>query len=641
MIVGTAGHIDHGKTSLVRALTGVDTDRLPEEKKRGITIELGYAALPVPGAEPIGFVDVPGHEKLVRTMVAGASGIDCALLLVAADDGVMPQTVEHLTILSLLGVTRGAAVLTKIDRVDATQRAERRAQVQALLAGSTLAGSPVMEVSAVRGDGIEALRQQLLDEAAAQAGTAPAQMAAAGFRMALDRVFTLDGIGTVVAGSVAAGTVRIGDALCLAHDASQAWRVRSLHSHGAHIDAAHAGQRCAIGLAGLERSAVQRGQTLCDPAIAQGSLRLDVWLQVAATEDKPLKSGMQVHLHLGTQEVMASVAVLGAPQIGPGQAALAQVVARQPVHAWWGDRLVLRDASATRTVAGGSVLDAQGPSRYRQTPQRLAYLAAQREPDARQRLLAALAEAPFGIESAAWLRNAGLRDWLFDAASLPGVVFGAGRRWAISDAALRANQQVVLEALRAFHQQHPEDIGPDVKRARRLALPRMPEPLWNALLDQLVADTRITRRAGFVHLPEHGAQLREAERIVAQRALPMLLQGRFDPPWVRDIAGSARLPEAQVRSVLARLAQSGEVFQIVKDLFYHPQVVQELADLARAIAQRDGEVLAASFRDATGLGRKRAIQILEFFDRIGFLRRVGDTHLLRPGTPLFAQGKHT
>ena len=286
MIVGTAGHIDHGKTSLVRALTGVDTDRLPEEKKRGITIELGYAAMPVEGCEPIGFVDVPGHEKLVRTMVAGASGIDHALLLVAADDGVMPQTAEHLTILSLLGVRHGAAVITKTDRVDAATVSQRHAEVQALLANSSLAGCPVFEVSALRGDGIDMLRAHLLQAAQAMREH---QGTNAAFRMALDRVFTLDGIGTVVAGSVAAGAVRVGDILCLANDASRTWRVRSLQSHGREVQAAQAGQRCAIALAGLDRQAVQRGQTLCDPSIAQHSLRLDVWLEVAASEDKPLR----------------------------------------------------------------------------------------------------------------------------------------------------------------------------------------------------------------------------------------------------------------------------------------------------------------------------------------------------------------
>jgi len=633
MIVGTAGHIDHGKTALVHALTGVDTDRLPEEKRRGITLELGYAAMPVDGAEPIGFVDVPGHEKLVRTMVAGATGIDHALLLVAADDGVMPQTREHLAILSLLGISRGTAVLTKIDRAESALVSQRAGEVQALLSHSGLGDWPVVPVSALRGDGMDALRERLLGEARhAKAHTLPQS----GFRMGLDRVFTLSGIGTVVAGSIGAGTVRLGDALCLAHDPAHTWRVRSLQSHGLTVQEAHAGQRCAIGLAGLERGKVERGQTLCDPAIAQPSSRLDVWLEVARDEAKPLRSGMQVHLHAATQDVVASVALLGRDKLAPGEAGLAQIVTRTPVQSWWGDRLVLRDASATRTVAGGRVIDPDGPARYRQTDERLAFLHSQREEDPQQRLQGALAVSPFGIDGARWLRSGGLADWPFDTSTVADAVFGKGRQWVIAAQRLREQEAAVLAMLEDFHTRLPEDTGPDTKRARRLALPRMPEPLWNALLDQMVVDGRIGRRSGFIHLPSHGAQLREAERVVAQRALPMLQQGRFDPPWVRDIAGTARLPEAQVRSVLARLAKSGEVFQVVRDLYYHPLVVHELAQLAREIEAREGQVVAASFRDATGLGRKRAIQILEFFDRIGYLRRVGDAHLVRPGTPLFA-----
>jgi selenocysteine-specific elongation factor len=303
MIVGTAGHIDHGKTALVQALTGVNADRLPEEKRRGITIELGYAAMTQPDGTTIGFVDVPGHEKLVRTMVAGASGIDYALLLIAADDGVMPQTLEHLTILSLLGVQRGAAVITKADRADAALLAQRQAQATALLAQAGLAHWPVLTVSVHRGDGMDALRALLATEAAAQTPTASTSE---GFRMGLDRVFTLDGIGTVVAGSIAAGTVRTGDMLCLAHAPTELYRVRSLHSHNRSVDVAHAGQRCAVGLAGLERSKVERGHTLCDPAIALSTQRLDVWLQVAPTESKALRSGTHVHLHAGTQDTTAS-----------------------------------------------------------------------------------------------------------------------------------------------------------------------------------------------------------------------------------------------------------------------------------------------------------------------------------------------
>lgn len=636
MIVGTAGHIDHGKTALVRALTGIDADRLPEEKRRGITIELGYAWMPLEDGRRIGFVDVPGHEKLVRTMVAGASGIDFGLLLIAADDGPMPQTIEHATILSLLGVRRGAAVITKIDRVEPARVAETEARVRALLASSGLDEYPVLHVSSVRGDGIDALRADLVDALAAAPGD---EVAGAGFRMGLDRAFTLDGVGTVVAGSVSAGGMTIGDALSLAASPDDTYRVRSLQVHSRAAQAAQAGQRCAVGLAGLERTDELRGQVLCDPAIALTTQRIDVWLQVAATEDKPLRSGTLVHLHAATQDCLATVAVLGQPSIAPGAGAPAQLVLHKPANVWHGDRFILRDASAVRTVAGGQVLDPLGPIRYRQTPERLAYLETQRAIDPLTRLLGALAQAQYGVNGATWLRSSGLARWPFDLASVPDIVVGAGGEWLIARARLDEAQAGLLAALRDFHDKYPDEIGPDVQRARRLAAPRMPEALWLQLTGHMNEAGVLARRNGFLHLPEHGVALRAAEQIVAEHALPMLREGRFDPPWVRDIALQARLPEAQVRQVLGRMARGGDVYQVVKDLFYHPAVMQELAALARKLAAEEagGQVTAARFRDLTGLGRKRAIQILEFFDRIGLLRRVGDVHLLRPGTLLFSE----
>jgi selenocysteine-specific elongation factor len=636
MIVGTAGHIDHGKSALVRALTGQEGDRLPEEKRRGITIELGYAFMPATKGGLIGFVDMPGHEKLVRTMVAGASGIDFALLLVAADDGIMPQTIEHSSILSLLGVRRGAAVITKIDRVDEALRKQRISEVQALLADAGLTDYPVLCVSALQGDGVEDLRSLLLAEAE---DIKPDIAAVNAFRMGLDRAFTLDGVGTVVAGSIAEGQVKVGDMLCLAHAPDKSYRVRSLHVHNQNVESAHAGQRCAVGLVGLERSAVERGQMLCDPAIAQSTDRMDVFLQVAATEAAPLRSGTLVHLHLATQECMASLAILGQTALAPGESGLAQLVMKEGINAWHGDRFILRDASANRTIGGGSVLDTNAPTRYRQTPQRLAFLQTQHNADPTIRLQGALQHAPFGVNSAEWLRSAGLRDWPFAPDGLAGIVFGQGRAWAIAQERLQENEATVVNALQAFHARYPEDIGPDLQRARRLAVPRMPETLWSQLIDRMASNGVLAKRNGFLHLAEHGVQLLAAEKIVAERALPLLLEGNFDPPWIRDIAVTIRQPESQVRHVFIRLAKAGEVYQIVKDLYYHPQVVRKLAALVRQIHERDGEVTAANFRDATELGRKRAILILEFFDRIGFLRRVDDKHLLRPGTVLFPAGE--
>lgn len=636
MIVGTAGHIDHGKTALVRALTGIDADRLPEEKRRGITIELGYAWMPLEDGSRIGFVDVPGHERLVRTMVAGASGIDFGLLLIAADDGPMPQTIEHATILSLLGVRRGAAVITKIDRVDEARLAETGAQVRSLLASVGLEDYPVLQVSSVRGDGVDALRAKLVEELHAGSGEG---VAGSGFRMGLDRAFTLDGVGTVVAGSASAGSVIIGAGLCLAGVPDKDYRVRSLQVHSRAAQEAHAGQRCAVGLAGLERTDDLRGQVLCDPAIALTTQRIDVWLQVASTEEKALRSGTLVHLHAATQDCLATVAVLGQPSIAPGAAAPAQLVLHKPANVWHGDRFILRDASAIRTVAGGAVLDPVGPVRYRQTPERLAYLETQRADDPLTRLLGALDQAPYGVNGATWLRSAGLARWPFDLSTVPDVVVGEGGAWLISRARLTENEAGLLQALADFHTKYPDEIGPDLLRARRLAAPRMPEALWLQLSEHMIAAGKIVRRNGFLHLPEHGVALRAAEQVVAEHALPKLLDGRFDPPWVRDIAQTARLPEVQVRQVLGRMARGGDVYQVVKDLFYHPAVMQEAATLVRRLAREDakGEVTAARFRDETGLGRKRAIQILEFFDRIGFLRRVGDVHLMRPGTMLFPE----
>ncbi len=487
--------------------------------------------------------------------------------------------------------------------------------------------------SAQQGDGVAALADLLRAEAPRPAAR-PADEAA--FRMPLDRVFSLAGVGTVVAGSIAAGRVRLGDALCLAHAPERPLRVRSLQSHGSELAQASAGERCAIGLAGLAREDVQRGHVLCTPAIAQASDRLDAWLEVAASEGRALRSGTLVHLHLATQERMATVAVLGANAIAPGRAGLAQLVLREPVHAWQADRFVLRDASAQRTVAGGQVLDSQGPARYRQAPERLALLATQRAETAQARFAAALAQAPFGLHEEPWLRASGHERWPFSLADIADAVRADDAGWIIARPQLERLEQSLLTVLQDFHAAAPQEVGPDVKRARRLAAPRMPDAPWERLVARLVADGRIALRNGFLQLPAHAEQLRAADRIVAERALPLLVQGRFDPPWVREVAAETRVPEVQVRQVLARLAQGGEVFQVVRDLYYPPRTVHELAVLVRGIAVREGAIEAAAFRDATGLGRKRAIQILEFFDRVGLLRRVGDRHLLRPGTQLFA-----
>lgn len=636
MIVGTAGHIDHGKTTLVRALTGVDTDRLSEEKQRGISIELGYAFLDAPTGERIGFVDVPGHERLVHTMLAGATGIDHALLLVAADDGVMPQTREHLAVLSLLGLAQGTVVLTKSDRVTPERVRAVVAEVQALLTDSPLRQAPVFALSAQTGEGLPALREHLL---ALSAQTVEHPRLAAAFRLAVDRVFTLDGSGTVVTGTVHAGRVQVGDELRLV-PGGRTVRVRSLHAQNRAVSSAQAGQRCAVALAGLPRDGVARGQWLAGAAVAASTNRLDMALTLWHAETRALRSGVPVHVHIGSSSVMGTVALLDPPLLEPGQSGLAQLVLREPVGAWHGDRVVLRDASASRTVAGGQVLDPQAPVRYRRTPQRLAELAALSHPSLSERLNTLLSVAPQGLDLHRFQAAQGtpLTEVL---ATLDDAVLqqhDAHSHHLLHAAQVQPASERLREALARFHQTHPDQLGPDSARLRRLALPRLPEPLWRALLTRLQAAGLLSQRGAFVHLPEHGVRLSATEERLAQRLSAPLQEAGFEGAWVRDLARDSGEPEALVRVTLARLGQRGELHQVVKDLYYPLATMANLATLVREIAAaHDGRVVAAAFRDATGLGRKRAIQILEYFDRVGLLRRLGDVHCLRADCELFAE----
>jgi selenocysteine-specific elongation factor len=642
MIVGTAGHIDHGKTTLVRALTGVDTDRLPEEKKRGISIELGYAYLDVPPSadgtpvERIGFIDVPGHERLVHTMLAGATGIDFALLLVATDDGVMPQTREHLAVLSLLGITHGAVVITKTDRVDAERLQAVMAATAVLLEASSLAGSPVLAVSATRGDGMQALKE-LLFTAARQHATDGVDDTC-GFRLAVDRAFTLTGVGTVATGTVHSGRVRIDDELALVPSPPlRQLRVRSLHAQNTATDNAHAGQRCALALAGVAKEEIARGQWLCTPALASSTERLDAQMMLWHGEKTALRSGATVHVHVGACDVLASLALLDTDGWLPGRTARVQLVLREPIAAWHGDRIVLRDASASRTLAGGRVLDPVAPARYRRTPQRLAQLEAWSQATAATRLAGLLDAAPLGLDLLAWARAEGLRPDALP--SLPPTCVAShegGSSWAISAAHADILLAAMKERLAAFHQSHAEELGPDAARLRRLVAPRLSEALWRALLAQSLRSGETVQRGAQVHLPEHGVRLSTQEQRIAEKLMPSLLAGGFDPPWVRTLAADLRESEPLLRTTMARMAQRGELHQVVKDLYYPPTTIVKLARIARDLAQTDdGEVRAAAFRDATGLGRKRAINVLEFFDRVGLLRRVHEVHRLRTDTALF------
>ncbi len=633
MIVGTAGHIDHGKTTLVRALTGVDTDRLKEEKARGITIELGYAYALLPGDDVLGFVDVPGHERFVHTMVAGATGIDHALLVVAADDGVMPQTREHLDILQLLGLREGSVALSKIDRVPAERVAEVRAQLTLALQGSALSGAPMFETAACRDDdpGVAALKRHL-EEAA---GRAPHHDVSGLFRLAVDRVFSLPGHGTIVTGSVHGGAVSVGDTL--RHSASgQDVRVRGIHAQNRASERGQAHQRCALNLAGLGVSAIARGDWIADIRALRASQRLDTRLRLLP--DAPaLATWSPVHVHIGTAHYVARLAPLEGDRLLPGTQALVQLVFEQPVFALAGDRFILRNAQASRTIGGGVVLDPLGSERRRRSPERLAWLAAVEAARAGKPVAEAVAQAPAGLARShlAWLLGSPedrLPPLGTDVRVLPD---GPHDALLVSDAAWLAARDQVIATLARFHEAHADEPGVNAARLRRMALAsrataEVRDSFWHALLDDLLRSDHVQASGAWLHLPGHAVALTETEQALSERLVPWIEDGGYDPPWVRDLASRVAAPEDEVRTLLRKLARQGRLFQSVKDLFVASSRVQELARLVADLDARGGHagVRAADLRDATGLGRKRAIQLLEFLDRAGYTRRVREAHVL-------------
>ncbi|MFM0172605.1 selenocysteine-specific translation elongation factor [Paraburkholderia sediminicola] len=628
MIVGTAGHIDHGKTSLVKALSGVDTDRLKEEKARGISIELGYAYVPLENGDVLGLIDVPGHEKLVHTMTAGASGIDFALLVIAADDGVMPQTREHLAIVELLGIQRGAVALTKVDRVDAQRLQEVHDEVRAFLSSSVLQDAPVFDTCAVRADdpGVAALKAHLHAAAAAWRMKRDDGL----FRLAVDRVFTLSGQGTIVTGTVVSGRVAVGDTMLLAPK-NQPVRVRSIHAQNRPAQSGRAGERCALNLAGIEKSAIDRGDWIVDPRLSQASQRIDVMLTLLADAPLTLEHWAPLHVHLGTQHQVAHVALLDGDTLGAGQRARVQLVFERPVCALPGDRFVVRNAQADRTIGGGHVLDPFAPSRKRRSAERLAWL------DALQTMLdtgtldAIFARAPHGLSRSLLESLTGMPAAALALPPNTRVVALPGEdALLVADTLWLALNTRLTTTLAQYHERSPDELGPDVSRLRRIAAPLVNDALWRALVDDAATRGEIVKHGPWLHLPGHTVTLDDADRALAATLLPAVKAGHFDPPWVRDLAGAHGVSEERVRQLMRKLARQGELFQVVRDLFYHPEVIRELASIAAAEAQKNaGMVAAAPFRDVTGLGRKRAIQLLEFFDRVGYTRFHRGLHLLR------------
>lgn len=606
MIIATAGHVDHGKTTLIEAITGVNADRLPEEKRRGMTIDLGYAYWPQPDGRVPGFIDVPGHEKFLSNMLAGVGGIDHALLVVACDDGVMAQTREHLAILQLTGNPALTVALTKADRVDEARINEVREEVEQTLREFGYPQATLFVTAAAEMRGIDALRAHLLQL------PERAHPEHQRFRLALDRAFTVKGAGLVVTGTALSGDVRIGDTLWLT-GVNKPMRVRGLHAQNQPVEHAHAGQRIALNITGdAEKVALSRGDWLLSQQPPAPTERVIVALH----SHTPLTQWQPLHIHHAASHVTGRVSLL--------EDGLAELVLDTPLWLADNDRLVLRDISARTTLAGARVVTLNSPRRGKRKADYLAWIAdlARAEDDA-QALSAHLSRGAVDLTAFGWARQlstSGLNLLLENPCFIR-----AGNN--LLDAPIAARwQRKLLETLATYHQQHHDEPGPGRERLRRMALPMEDEALVLTLIERMRESGDIQSHHGWLHLPEHKAGFNDEQAQLWQKAAPLFGD---EPWWVRDLARETGVDEQVMRGVLRQAAQQGLITAIVKDRYYRNDRIVTFASMIRDLDQGRGSTSAADFRDQLNVGRKLAIQILEYFDRIGFTRRRGNDHILR------------
>ncbi|MEP6693465.1 MAG: selenocysteine-specific translation elongation factor [Chloroflexota bacterium] len=615
-VVGTAGHVDHGKSTLLTALTGMDPDRLQEERERGMTIDLGFAWVKLPGGGDIGFVDVPGHQDFIRNMLAGIGSIDAVLLVVAADEGVMPQTREHLAILGLLGIDRGVIALTKRDLVDDEWAALAVADVRAALRGTALATAPLVEVSATARTGLDALLLQL----ERVLGETPARRDIGRPRLPVDRSFTMSGFGTVVTGTLLDGTLAVGDEIS-AVPGDIRGRVRGLQTHRRSLEVARPGSRVAANLSGIDKEAVARGMVVARPGSLETTTLVAVRLALLASASSSLEHDEEVKVHVGTAETMARVTLLEGPELAPGDTAWVQLRLADPVALAVGDRLVVRRPSPSETIGGGAVADL-ATARRRRRPETVAALERRSAPSAASRLLASL-DAPRTPAEAA--DRSGLTPVERDAAIAE--VTADGRAVRLGDAlvsrdAFEAMATHVLRICAQAHRKTPLRTGASREEARSaLALPAK---RFNALVDQLVSEGRLAERGSALALPAHRPRLSDDQERQWQGARAALAKEPLLPPSPSQLEADHGLD----RELVAALAERGDVVRIGTEAVFLPEAVTRFAQVVIDELASSGSITVARARDLSGSSRKHVLPLLQFLDDRGLTRRHGDDRIL-------------
>jgi selenocysteine-specific elongation factor len=630
VIVGTAGHIDHGKSALVRALTGTDPDRLEEEKRRGITIDIGFANLDLKAASGenlrLGFVDVPGHERFVRNMLAGIGGIDLVLLVIAADESVKPQTREHFDICRLLSVQRGITVLTKADLVDAETLEVVRMEVAEYLQGSFLdpATAPIVAVSSKTGEGLDDLKRELVRLAT----EAPSRDASAALRLPIDRVFTMKGFGTVITGTLISGSVRKDDELEV-HPGGKRLRVRGVQVHGAAAEKAIAGQRTALNLAGVEVSELARGMMLTPAGLFRPTKQVSVDLNLLPTA-KPLRDRARVHLHAFTAETIAEVSLLEAKQLKPGQSGLARLKLDAPLLLLPGDRFIVRQFSPVITIGGGVVLDASEPARRAKLAERLAFVKAVADSDAGNVLLARVARR--GIAGLSLADAVAETGWLPARVHETSAQLQKAGRVTLCNGLLITTERFAelrlqaLAAVEKFHQQNPLVAGINQEQLRE-ELGIAPE-IFRSLLDALVRDKKLETTGDQVRGAGRGVVLGDDEAESKQSIEQAFAKAGLQVPALKEVLGSLRIDQTRAHKIVTLLLRDRVLVKLSDDLVFHRDALEALRQLVVAQKGKTPKLNIASFKDLTGASRKYAIPLLEYLDRERVTKRVGDERVI-------------
>ncbi len=631
IIIGTAGHIDHGKTALVKALTGIDTDRLKEEKERGISIELGFAFLRLGEEVTLGIVDVPGHERFVKTMLAGVGGIDLVILVIAADEGVMPQTREHLHICELLGIRRGLVALTKKDLVDPEWLDLVQEEIRTFLEGTFLQEAPILPVSAVTGEGLAELRDAL-----ARLSAEPHPRRGDGIvRLPIDRVFTIRGFGTVVTGTLWTGSLGIGDEVVILPKDLHS-RVRRLQVHNASVEQVSAGQRTAVNLPGLETDQIERGDLLCLPDTLRVSTSVEATLALLPDAPKPLTNRARVRFHLGTAEILARLILLDRDNVNPGEEAYVHLRLERPTAAMLHDRYVLRSYSPATTIGGGIILDPCPPLKRRRRPEVVAHLRILEQGSSRDRLMQLLKSSSTSplplpaLQAQAGMDPQGLEEQLRDLLTAGKIIALKGREGEtyLHREVYEEARQTIVGLVRQFHMQHPlrEGISKEELRSR---LARGVSPLLFAhLLSDLTETGEVAQDRDRVRLTAHRPQLSPEEAALTERLETRYRRAALHPPSMDAAFKEAGADRKRGQAVFFRLVEQGTLIKIKDDLYVHRDAYEQAKALLLAHLAKHPSISVPTFKDLLGVTRKHAIPYLEHFDQIKLTRRAGDDRVL-------------